>query len=345
MNKSIKKGILGICSLLLLSGCGEKTIPKLDNGQDAVVTIQEDTKISVNDLYNAMKDTYGLNELITLIDRIILEKEFPNDLEDAKESAKTTMEQLEAAYGDDLLGTIQAYTGFSTLEEYEDYLYISNLENKVLTNYAKEQISEKDIKKYYDDEIKGDIKVSHILFSVNYSDDATDEEKDKAKEEARNKAQEVLDMLKETSKDEIPTKFSELAKEYSDDDSTKEDGGNLGFINTGTLGSNYTELTDEAYKLKDGEYSGIVESELGYHIVLRTESKEKASLDDVRDTIIDDLVAEYTSEHQEAYIKSMQELRQKYDVNIVDDDLNQKYKEYIQNALLELQANNNSSNN
>ena len=86
MNKSIKKGILGVCSLLLLSGCGEKTIPKLDNGQDAVVTIQEDTKISVNDLYNAMKDTYGLNELITLIDRIILEKEFPNDLEDAKES-------------------------------------------------------------------------------------------------------------------------------------------------------------------------------------------------------------------------------------------------------------------
>lgn len=342
MNKNIKIGLLGICTLSLLSGCGEKTIPKLDNGEEAIVTIQEDTKISVNELYEAMKENYGLNELITLIDRIILEKEFPNDLEDARESAKTTMEQLEAAYGDDLLATIQAYTGFATLEEYEDYIYISNLENKVLTNYAKEQISEKDIEKYYEDEIKGDIKVSHILFSVNYDDDATSDEKEQAKEEARNKAQEVLDILNETSKDDISTKFSELAKEYSDDESTKDDGGNLGFINTGTLGSSYTELTEEAYKIKDGEYTGIVESELGYHIVLRTESKEKASLDDVRDTIIDDLVAEYTSEHQEAYIKSMQELRQKYDVNIVDDDLNQQYKEYIQNALLELQANSNN---
>lgn len=340
MNNNLKKGIcLALCSLMLLSGCGAKTIPKLENGEEAVATLKDDTKISINDLYNELKEKYGLEAIISLIDKVILEKEFPNDLEDAKEQAKKTMEQLEASYGEDLLSAIQYYTGYATLEEYEEYLYISNLENKVLTNYAKDKITESDIKDYYKNEIKGDIKVSHILFTVNYDSDATTEEKDKAKEEAKNKAEEVLNKLKETSKDDIATKFSELAKEYSEDDSTKDDGGDLGFINTDTLGSNYTELTEEAYKLEDGEYSGIVETELGYHIVLRTESKEKASLDDVRDTIIDALVAEYTSEHQDAYIKSMQELRKKYDLDIIDSDLDQKYTEYIQNALLEAQSN------
>ncbi len=340
MNNNLKKGIcLALCSLMLLSGCGAKTIPKLENGEEAVATLKDDTKISINDLYNELKEKYGLKAIISLIDKVILEKEFPNDLEDAKEQAKKTMEQLEASYGEDLLSAIQYYTGYATLEEYEEYLYISNLENKVLTNYAKDKITESDIKDYYKNEIKGDIKVSHILFTVNYDSDATTEEKDKAKEEAKKKAEEVLNKLKETSKDNIATKFSELAKEYSEDDSTKDDGGDLGFINTDTLGTNYTELTEEAYKLEDGEYSGIVETELGYHIVLRTESKEKASLDDVRDTIIDALVAEYTSEHQDAYIKSMQELRKKYDLDIIDSDLDQKYTEYIQNALLEAQSN------
>ena len=341
MNNNLKKGIcLALCSLMLLSGCGAKTIPKLENGEEAVATLKDDTKISINDLYNELKEKYGLEAIISLIDKVILEKEFPNDLEDAKEQAKKTMEQLEASYGEDLLSAIQYYTGYATLEEYEEYLYISNLENKVLTNYAKDKITESDIKDYYKNEIKGDIKVSHILFTVNYDSDATTKEKDKAKEEAKKKAEEVLNKLKETSKDNIAIKFSELAKEYSEDDSTKDDGGDLGFINTDTLGTNYTELTEEAYKLKDGEYSGIVETELGYHIVLRTESKEKASLDDVRDTIIDALVAEYTSEHQDAYIKSMQELRKKYDLEIVDSELDKKYTEYIQNALLQAQSDN-----
>ena len=341
MNNNLKKGIcLALCSLMLLSGCGAKTIPKLENGEEAVATLKDDTKISINDLYNELKKKYGLEAIISLIDKVILEKEFPNDLEDAKEQAKKTMEQLEASYGEDLLSAIQYYTGYATLEEYEEYLYISNLENKVLTNYAKDKITESDIKDYYKNEIKGDIKVSHILFTVNYDYDATTKEKDKAKEEAKKKAEEVLNKLKETSKDNIAIKFSELAKEYSEDDSTKDDGGDLGFINTDTLGTNYTELTEEAYKLEDGEYSGIVETELGYHIVLRTESKEKASLDDVRDTIIDALVAEYTSEHQDAYIKSMQELRKKYDLEIVDSELDKKYTEYIQNALLQAQSDN-----
>lgn len=349
MNKKIQKVVaLSIASMTLLSGCGAKTIPTLNDGSQAIVTFKDDVKISINDFYNKMKDRYGTEVILNMIDKMILEKKYADAIEDAKKNADSVMSQLEASYGDKLLSAIQTYTGYQTLDEYKDYVYLSYLQNKAAEDYAKENISEKEIKKYYNDEIKPDIKVSHILISVNYASDASDDDKTKAKNEAKAKAQEALDKLKAADKSKIAETFSELAKEYSNDDSSKDDGGNLGFINTDTLGSNYDKLVTEAYKLKDGEYSSnIVETELGYHLVYRTETKEKAKLDDVKDKIIDALVSDYLKENQEAYIKSMQAVRKEYGMDIVDDDLNTNYTNYIQNSLLKIQENkkNNSSSN
>lgn len=349
MNKKIQKVVaLSLASMTLLSGCGAKTIPTLENGDQAVVTFNEDAKISVTDFYNQMKDKYGTEVILNMIDKMILEKKYADSTEEAHKNADSVMSQLETSYGDKLLSAIQTYTGYQTLDEYKDYVYLSYLQNKAAEDYAKDNIGEKDIKKYYNDEIKPDIKVSHILISVNYASDASDDDKTKAKNEAKAKAQEALDKLKAADKSKIADTFSELAKEYSNDDSSKDDGGNLGFINTDTLGSNYNNLVTEAYKLKDGEYSSnIVETELGYHLVYRTETKEKAKLEDVRDKIIDSLVSDYLSKNQEAYIKSMQAVRKEYGMNIIDDDLNTNYTNYIQNSLLKIQENkkNSSSNN
>lgn len=349
MNKKIQKVVaLSLASMTLLSGCGAKTIPTLENGDQAVVTFNENAKISVTDFYNQMKDKYGTEVILNMIDKMILEKKYADSTEEAHKNADSVMSQLETSYGDKLLSAIQTYTGYQTLDEYKDYVYLSYLQNKAAEDYAKDNIGEKDIKKYYNDEIKPDIKVSHILISVNYASDASDDDKTKAKNEAKAKAQEALDKLKAADKSKIADTFSELAKEYSNDDSSKDDGGNLGFINTDTLGSNYNNLVTEAYKLKDGEYSSnIVETELGYHLVYRTETKEKAKLEDVRDKIIDSLVSDYLSKNQEAYIKSMQAVRKEYGMNIIDDDLNTNYTNYIQNSLLKIQENkkNSSSNN
>ena len=349
MNKKIQKVVaLSLASMTLLSGCGAKTIPTLENGDQAVVTFNEDAKISITDFYNQMKDKYGTEVILNMIDKMVLEKKYADSIEEAHKNADSVMSQLETSYGDKLLSAIQTYTGYQTLDEYKDYVYLSYLQNKAAEDYAKDNIGEKDIKKYYNDEIKPDIKVSHILISVNYASDASDDDKTKAKNEAKAKAQEALDKLKAADKSKIADTFSELAKEYSNDDSSKDDGGSLGFINTDTLGSKYDNLVTEAYKLKDGEYSSnIVETELGYHLVYRTETKEKADLESVRDTIVDALVSDYLKENQEAYIKSMQAVRKEYGMDIIDDDLNTNYTNYIQNSLLKIQENkkNSSSNN
>ena len=141
MNKYLKKTIIiGAVSLFLVTGCGNKEIAKLSNGDEVVVELKDNTKISVNDLYNSLKNRYGLEVVVNMIDKIILEKEYPNDLNAAKESAETTMKQLEEQYGDKLESAIQYYTSYNTKEEYQYGLYLNYLQEKAVTSYAKAQI-------------------------------------------------------------------------------------------------------------------------------------------------------------------------------------------------------------
>ena len=324
--------VLAIC-VLMISGCGSK-IPKLSNGDEAVVTLKDGSMISANELYTELKDEYALETLVNMIDKKILEDKYSDHVEDAKKSAESTMTQLESAYGDDLESAIQYYTGYKTTAAYKNYLYINYLQQMVIEAYCKKQITDKEIETYYDKDVVGDIKVSHILITANVTDDMTDDEKTKAENEAKEKVEAIIAELNKTSKENIADKFAELAKEQSNDESTKETGGSLGFINKSTLSDTYDELVTAAYKLKDGEYSkNIITTELGYHVILRTETKEKASLEDVRDSIIETLANEYLSKNSVANVKAMQEIRKDYDLEIQDSELKTKYATYIQNQL------------
>ena len=53
-----KKLFLLTLSLFLICGCGK--IPKLKNGEEAVVTFKNGDKISADDLYNELKKNYAL---------------------------------------------------------------------------------------------------------------------------------------------------------------------------------------------------------------------------------------------------------------------------------------------
>lgn len=330
----MKKKIIVLALIVtLLSGCGGK-IPTLSNGDEAVVTLKDGSMISVNELYDSVKNDYALTALVNLVDKKILEETYKDNLEEAEENADSTMTQLESYYGDNLLSIIQQQTGYQSLEAYRNYVYISYLRNLAIQDYSEDQITEKQIEKYYEDEIVGDIKVSHILITPDVTDDMTDEEKEEAENEAKEKAEALIDELNKTDEKDIADKFAELAKEQSQDETTKDNGGSLGFINKTTLSDDYDELVDAAYKLKDGEYSSkVVTTELGYHIILRTESKEKASLDEVRDQILEELGTEYLSKNQVAAVEALREIRKENDFEIVDSELKSQYATYIQNEL------------
>ena len=331
-----KKTLLLCLCLVLVTGCG-KQIPKLKNGEEAVVTINKE-KISVDSLYEEIKEKYALDTLISMIDKKILEDKYKKNLDDANTYAESTIKSLEAQYGDQLEQTIAYYTGYQSIEAYKASLYLSHLQGLAVDDYAKSQIKDKDIKAYYKDEIIGDIELSHILITPEVKDGMTADEKTKAETTAENKAKDLIKELKNAK--DVKAKFAELAKNNSQDESTAKNGGSLGYINYGTLSENYDALIDEAVKLKNGKYSTTaIKTSLGYHIILRTNQKSKAKLDDVKDTIIEKLAGELSANDSTVAVKAMQELRKKYNVEIQDSELKEQYANYIQNALSQNQSN------
>lgn len=103
------------------------------------------------------------------------------------------------------------------------------------------------------------------------------EKTDKAKAKAR--AEEVLKELQKN-----PAAFADLAKKNSDDPGSAAKGGDLGFFARGAM---VKPFEDAAFSLKEGQTSGLVESDFGYHIIKVTAirgAKEK-SLGEVRGEI------------------------------------------------------------
>lgn len=324
--------VLALC-VLMISGCGK--IPKLSNGDEAIVTLKDGSMVSANELYEEVKKSDAtLDKMIEMVDKKILEEEYKDKLDEARSDVDDQMAMLEQTYGDQLDALIKQNTNYSTAAEYKEALYLNALRQFAINDYCKKQITEKQIKKYYEDEIVSDIKVSHILITSKATDAMTDEEKKAAEAEAKEKAQSIISELNKTDKSEVAAKFAELASAQSDDAATKNNGGSFGYINKDTLSSEYDELVDAAYSLKDGEYSTkVVTTELGYHVILRTDTKEKASLDDVRDTIVEDLAQEYLAKNTVSYVKALQEIRKEKGFEIVDSDLKSRYAAYIQEEL------------
>lgn len=80
----------------------------------------------------------------------------------------------------------------------------------------------------------------------------------------RTKAQQILDSIK------AGADFAEMAKKYSEDPGSAAQGGDLGFVRKGVF---YPEFEEAAFKLQQGEISGLVESPIGYHIIQLLEKR------------------------------------------------------------------------
>ncbi len=327
-----------IFSLLLVIGlvtaCGE--IPKLENGQDALVSFNNGDKISVDDFYNQIKEQYGLSVLVSMVDNHLLKTKFPDYEKTAKSMAESYIQTIREDYTSEqeFLQDIQQYTGFATVEAYQEYMYLSYYERHATEEYIKENITDKQIEKYYKENIKEDIDISHILIVPDVTNKMTDDEKAKAEEAALKTANDIIKELKNTKSAEIVNKFAELAKKYSEDDATKDKNGSLGKVNVDTLGNTYKPLVDAAYKIKDGNiYTSVVKTTLGYHIVLRTKTYEKASLDTVKSKIIESIVAEELSTNKYVAVNALQHYRKELGMTITDPELNTAFNNYVAGLL------------
>ena len=327
-----KKVLISLVLVLALCGC-EKTIPTLSDGKEAMITLKDDIKISIDDVYTKMKNTYALQTIIDMVDAKILEEKYADKLEDAKSEADSTINSLKLYYTDadgnydesKLISALNQYYGYNSVDDYWESIRLGYLRNLAIEDYAKSQVKDSEIKKYYKESIFADREVSHILIVPNTTDNMLDEEKEEAENEALEKAKEVIAKLKKGET------FENLAKEYSQDDATKDAGGSLGFINKGSYGSDVFD--EEVYKLKVGTYSKTpIKTSKGYEVVYVTDEKEKKSLDEVKEDIIETLAKQAVEEDSTLQIVGLRELRKDYGMDIVDDEIDAQYKRYLNRA-------------
>ena len=314
---------------LLLTGCGK--VATLKNGEEVVAKLNGKT-ITAEELFDELKNQGGATTLTNMIDEFIVNKEIKTD-EDAEsyvDSQLNSYKQSYQSYGQDFNAALKS-AGYTGEDDFKDALVTEYKKQKVTENYVKDELSDSEIKKYYDDNIFGDIEARHILISPNTDDDMSDEEKEKAEEKAKKEAEDIIKKLDDGEK------FADLAKEYSDDEGTASKGGKL----TVTYGAVVDEFWDGVNDLKDGEYSKEpVKSEYGYHIIYRIKQKEKPSLDDVRDDVIDDLVQEKMNNDTTLQTKALVALRRKYDLEISDDKLKKSYDNSVDSALSQTNSSN-----
>ncbi|OGR86628.1 MAG: hypothetical protein A3A86_00095 [Elusimicrobia bacterium RIFCSPLOWO2_01_FULL_60_11] len=99
--------------------------------------------------------------------------------------------------------------------------------------------------------------------------------------------------------------FAFMAKKFTDDPLSKERGGDLGFIARGDLG--LPEMDAVIFKLKEGEVSPVVETEIGYHIVKMVEKKNPHPLEyeDVKEDLANYLAQRVFTQKLEKYLKDL----------------------------------------
>src|SRR3989339_1185009 len=106
--------------------------------------------------------------------------------------------------------------------------------------------------------------------------------------------------------------FSELAKGYSQDTGSAENGGDLGYFAKGDM---VKEFEDVAFALPVGETSGIVKTEFGYHIIQSEEKKaaRKIVFDDIKNDLSDYL---RQKEAEKKYAEWIKDLKKKASITI-----------------------------
>lgn len=330
-----KKIILSLVSIFLLTGCGK--VPQLANGEEAMVSFDDASiNISANDVYDALKDKYALNVIIDMIDKNILLKEYPKDEKKALEDAKDQIEKIKPNYVNDdgkyqeelLINALKEYYGIDNIEDFEKMLVLSYYRNKAIEDYAKKQVTDKQIEKEYNDNIVGDIEASHILIAVNAKDDMKEDEIKELEKEALKKAE---DIIKKLDKGE---KLEDLAKKHSDDTGSAKEGGKLGYFNKGDM---QKEFEDAAYKLELNKYTKKpIKTKFGYHIILKTGEKDKPKLKDVKKDILKDLSYELLNKDNTMSLNAIIELRKAYGFKIEDSNVNKQYSTYTSNQLISL---------
>lgn len=243
--------------------------------------------VTEKELSKELRQTYGKSTLSQMmLNKALLDKYEVSD-EEAKKQVDAAKEQM----GDK----------FEVALEQVGLKNENELKEKMKPEIALEKairatVTDKDVK----DNHKPEMKVSHILVK--------DEKTAKEVKEKINNGED----------------FTALAKQYSEDTGSKEQGGEIaGFA----PGQTVKEFEEAAYKLDAGQVSEPIKTSYGYHIIKVTDKKELKPFDEVKDTIRKDLeqqrLQDATGKWKQQVIN---DLLKEADIKVTDKEFKDTFK-------------------
>ena len=277
----------------------------LKDGEQVIVQIGDD-KITADELYKDMKNHYSVSILLDKIDDIVLTKLYPED----DEMKKEVNDMVD--YYINMYQTYYNYTeeqfleanGFDSRDSFADTLRLDYRRTKYFNEYVKGLVTDKEIEKYYNDNVFGDIEAKYI--SVNGTDD-----------DAKALATRIINRLNNGET------FEQVVEHYGDRITVKD----LEYV---SFDSDLEENIISTLKdLKDNSYTKeAIKGTSDYKVIFRGSSKEKASLEDSKDRIVTILANEKKNNDTTLTYKALIDMREKNKVEFKDTDLAKKYDDY-----------------
>ena len=256
-----------LLGLLIMVMFTPKRIATLKDGQEPIATLNG-KNITADELYTMMKSQYSISILLDKIDTDILTELYPED-DELKETVNSTAENYLNQYKqygyteEQFLSQI----GVDSYSEFIEYLKLDYRRRQYEDKYIEDNLTDKEIEKYYKDNVFGDINCQHILVTVKSDDDSdglTDEEAKALAEEIITKINDGTswDDIKEQYKDK--TTFEDL--KYQSWDASLEES----FLNA------IKEMDENSYSKTPTKTS------YGYHVIHTLDKKEKPTLKEAK---------------------------------------------------------------
>lgn len=292
-------------------------IAKLKNGEEPIVKVGK-VNYTADRLYEDMKDYYSVNLLLDAIDDDLLTEMYPED----EEMTKAVND--DADYYINMYNQYYGYTeeqflkenGFSSRKEFTEYLKLDYRRTKYLDEYLEKNITDKEIEKYYNDNVFGDINTQHVLVEISSSED----DGKLNSEDAKKLAEEIITKLNDG------TSWEKIQEDYKDK-ITYED---LSYQSWDA--SLEKSFMDALKEMEDNTYSlEPVKTSYGYHVIYRIDQKETPKLKDVKETIISNILTDKKAEDEDLLYKALIKLREENNIDFKDTVMKDKYNDYKKN--------------
>jgi len=263
----------------------------------------------------------ALNSLI--VNQLLFQKASDADKAQGKKEAEQYMAQVVKQFGSQAVVEEQLKAAGKTFDGWHDEMIQQRTAAVVMVRELNAAPTEAEIQKFYDDntnasELPEQVHVRHILLLT--EDPATQAPLPDAQIQAKKK--QIDDILKQAR---AGADFAALAKQYSEDTTTKDNGGELPPF---THGQMVAPFDAAAFSLTNNQISDVVTSQFGYHIIQllgRTPARKLALTDKLPDSEVtladylkDRLTGQKLQELAPAYIEK---LSQSPGVEILDPAL------------------------